>query len=125
MRAAAFRPIHPGLAAVLTGSSALVLAGPAVPAPVRAPLVVLYLLLAPGYAVLPSWGRGSRVLHFLLAVTLGSTLAVALGTVMSENGWWRVDVAVTVTVALVVVTTLGRVWRDRAALAAMFAGGAR
>jgi hypothetical protein len=93
------------------------------PSPVRPVYVVAYLLVAPGYALLPSLGRGHRLFQFLLAVAVGATLAIGLSTVMSETGIWRVDTAIWVTITLVVVSVLARMWHGGKATSATAAGG--
>ncbi len=82
----------------------------------RSALVVGYLLLAPGYALLPFFGREHWLLHGLLALSLGVALSVGIATAMSETGWWRVEVGVSATWLLVVLTVVWRTWRNRAAV---------
>ena len=50
-------PLHPAVGATLLAATALMGLSETMPAAVRGPLVVGYLLLAPGYALLPFFGR--------------------------------------------------------------------
>ena len=93
------------------------------PSPVRPVFVVAYLLVAPGYALLPPLGRGHRLFQFLLAVAVGATLAIGLSTVMSETGIWHADTAIWVTITVVVVSVLARVWHGGKATSVTAAQG--
>ena len=115
-------PLHPVLAAALLGASAVMGLTDHLPAGLRGAVVVGYLLLAPGYALLPSFGREHRLLHALLALSLGVSLAVFISTSMSMLGWWRVDVGVAATELLVVSSVLWRTWRNKAAVAHLVGG---
>jgi hypothetical protein len=117
-------PLHPVVAGVLVGASAVMVVADRLPDGARAAVVVPYLLLAPGYALLPSFGREHRLLHALLALSLGVALATGIATAMSEVGWWRVGFGVGATLVLVVVAVLVRTWHDRVWVARVL-GGAR
>ena len=115
-------PLHPALAAVLLLASALMgLADEMSTAP-RAVLVVGYLLLAPGYALLPFFGGEHWLLHALLVLSLGVALAVGISTAMSETGWWRVEFGVRATGLLVLGAVAWRTWRNRDALVSLVGG---
>lgn len=109
-------PIHPAVAAVLLVASALMCWAGQMPSEPRTALVVGYLLLAPGYAVLPFFGSRFLVFHGLLSLCVGIALAIGLSTAMSVAGWWHVDVAVAATWVFVVACVLWRVWRNRGAV---------
>ena len=109
-------PIHPAVAATLLVASALMCWAAQMPSGARSALVIGYLLLAPGYAVLPSFGSRYLMLHGLLSLCIGIALAVGLSTAMSVAGWWHVDLAVAATWLLVVVSVSWRVWRNRGAV---------
>lgn len=109
-------PIHPAVAAVLLVASALMCWSGELPAVPRTALVVGYLLLAPGYALLPFFGRGHLLLHALLCLSLGVALAIGVSTAMSVSGWWHVEAAVSATWLLVVASVCWRVWRNRGAV---------
>lgn len=114
--------LHPALAAVLLAATAVMGLADLLPGALRVTFVVVYLLLAPGYALLPFFGEEHWVLHALLALSLGVALAVGISTAMAETGWWRVEVGVAAT-ALIVVAAVGwRTWRNRAALAHLVGG---
>jgi hypothetical protein len=117
-------PLHPGLAAVLLTASALMCVADHLPPSARAALVVGYLLLAPGCAVLPFPGRRHWLLHALLVVSFGTALAVGLATLMAVAGRWHVEAAVSLTWVLVVAAVGWRTWRNRSALV-LLAGGIR
>lgn len=120
-------PLQPLLALLLLATSAAVLWANELPQVPRAVLVVIYLLTAPGLAIVPFFGRDHWIFHVLLVLSLSVAIATLLATAMSLAGWWRVDLAVDATVALVVLTVLWRSWRDRSAVAvrAPSNGGAR
>lgn len=109
--------LHPAPAAALLIASALMCFADDMSSGPRAALVVGYLLLAPGYAVLPFFGREHWLLHALLALSVGVALAVGIATAMSETGWWRVQVGVSATWVLVVGAVVWRSWRNRSAVA--------
>lgn len=109
-------PIHPAVAAMLLAASALMCWAGQLPPTPRAVLVVSYLLLAPGYAVLPFFGREFLLFHALLSLSLGIALAIGLSTAMSVNGWWHVEAAVVATWVLVVAAVTWRLWRNRSAV---------
>jgi hypothetical protein len=92
------------------------------PTALRAPLVVGYLVLAPGYALLPFFGREHWLLHALLVISLGAALATLVATTMSEVGWWHVEVAVGATELLVLVAVVLRTWHNRAAVVRIVGG---
>ncbi len=117
-------PLHPAVAAALLAASAVVGVADRLPVSLRAAVVVGYLLLAPGYAWLPSFGKEHRLLHFLLVLSLGLALAVGTATTMAETGWWRPDAGVGATWVLVVTAVLWRSWRNRTAVVRVV-GGAR
>ena len=106
-------PIHPAVAAALLVASALMCWSAEMPSGARTALVVSYLLLAPGYAVLPFFGSRYLMFHGLLSLCIGIALAVGLSTAMSVAGWWHVEYAVATTWLLVVVSVSWRVWRNR------------
>lgn len=107
---------------VLLVASFVMLEWQQMPSPVRPVYVVAYLLVAPGYALLPSFPRGHRLLRFLLGLAVGLALATGLSTLMSEAGVWRVADAVRLTVGLVVVSLVARAWPRRATPSALDAG---
>lgn len=109
-------PLHPVLGFVLLGATGLMSQSETLPAALRGPLVVAYLLLAPGYALLPFFGRQHWLLHTLLVISTGAAVATLAATAMSELGWWHVGVAVGATELLVVAAVVIRVWHDRDAL---------
>jgi hypothetical protein len=115
-------PLHPALAVALLLASAGMVVADHLPAGVGGALVVAYLLLAPGYALLPFFGRQHWLLHALLVLSLGVALAVGIATAMSETGWWRVEVGVAATWLLVVVTVLWRGWRNKRAVVRLLVG---
>jgi hypothetical protein len=109
-------PIDPGLAAGLLLASAAVLWSAPLPDALRVPLVAGYLLLAPGYALVPFFGTEHWLLHGLLALSFSAALAIGLANTMAEAAWWRPELALRATVLAVTVVVLVRMWRDRAAL---------
>jgi hypothetical protein len=92
------------------------------PAALRGPLVVGYLLLAPGYALLPFFGRQHWLLHTLLVITFGASLATLIATAMAETAWWHVDAGVAATELLVVGAVVARSWHNREAVARVIGG---
>jgi hypothetical protein len=121
MRPLRSQPIHPWLAGALIAWSAAVVLSHQLPEVPQAVLVVGYLLTAPGLAVVPSFGPSHRLFHGLLVVTFSVALATGLSTTMSVARWWHVEVALAVTVELVAVVLVWRVWRRRSSGA--LAGG--
>ena len=116
------RPMNPVLFGTLMVASAAVAFSAHLPDDARAGLVAGYLLLAPGYAVLPFLGRDHRVLHTMLALGIGVSFAILLSTAMSETGWWHPTAGVWLTVAVVVLVSVARIWHDRSDLAARVSG---
>lgn len=114
--------LHPALAALLLAASALLGFADLLPTAPRVAFVLCYLLLAPGYALLPFFGEEHWLLHALLALSMGVALAVGIATAMSETGWWRVEVGVAATGVIVVGAVAWRTWRNRAALAHLVGG---
>jgi len=112
------QPLRPVVVGGLLLATVGMLWNEQIPGPARPAYVVVYLLLAPGYAFLPELGREHRLLHFLLALSVGLTLAIGLSTAMSEAGFWHVEAAVGLTMTLVMGAVAVRLWRDRAAFAA-------
>lgn len=116
-------PLHPVVALLLLTTSAAVLGAHQLPEVPQAALVVSYLLIAPGLAVVPFLGRAHWIFHGLLVLSLSVAIATLLATAMSMAGWWHVGLAVDATVALVVLTVLWRLWRGRAAAVVVPSGG--
>lgn len=115
-------PLHPAVGAALLGATALMVVSESLPGVLRAPLVVGYLLLAPGYALLPFFGREHWLLHALLVLSTGTALATLAATAMTETGWWHVGMAVGVTELLVVTAVLARTWHNRRAVVRLVGG---
>lgn len=115
-------PLHPVLGVVLLAATVLMSLSETLPAALRGPLVVGYLLLAPGYALLPFFGRQHWLLHTLLVISLGAAVATLVATIMSATGWWRVGVAVRATELLVVAAVVVRAWHNRDAVGHLVGG---
>ena len=115
-------PLHPAVGAALLGATALMGLSETLPAALRGPLVVGYLLLAPGYALLPFFGRQYWLLHTLLVISFGASLATLIATAMSETGWWHVKVGVGATELLVVAAVVFRAWHNREAVTRIVGG---
>ena len=115
-------PLHPALAAALLGASVVMAVTDRLPDGLRAALVVGYLVLAPGYALLPFFGWEHWLLHALLALSLSISLAVLVATSMSVAGWWQVAPAVAATELLVVSTVICRTWRNKAEVIRLVVG---
>jgi uncharacterized membrane protein len=115
-------PLHPAVGAALLGATALTVVSESLPTVLRGPLVVGYLLLAPGYAFLPSFGRQHWLLHALLVLSFGASVATLVATAMAETGWWHVDAAVGTTQLLVVAAVAWRTWHNREAVARLVGG---
>jgi hypothetical protein len=92
------------------------------PPALRGPLVVGYLLLAPGYAILPFFGREHWLLHTLLVISFGAAVATLVATAMAETGWWHVGAGVAATELLVVAAVVWRTWHNREAVARLVGG---
>ena len=119
------QPLRPVLACLLLAWSGMVLWSYVLPEVVRPVVLVTYLLLAPGLAIVPSFGRPHWLFHLLLVLSLSVALATAVSTAMGVAGWWRVDVAVSATVALVTSVVTWRFWRDRTSGVSSRAGALR
>jgi hypothetical protein len=115
-------PLNPVAGAALLVATAVMAVSEILPAALRGPLVVGYLLLAPGYAVLPFFGKEHWLLHALLVLSSGAALATLVATTMSEIGWWHVGVGVAATELLVVTAVLVRSWRNRTAVVRLVGG---
>jgi hypothetical protein len=115
-------PLHPVVGATLLAATALMGLSETMPAAVRGPLVVGYLLLAPGYALLPFFGRQHWLLHTLLVISLGAAVATLVATAMAETGWWHVEAGVAATELLVVAAVGWRTWHNREAVARLVGG---